>query len=65
MSKGKSKGKGKGSEKPHNDRECYMCGKKNDFARDSRSRANHDKMVNEVEVENVNAETGKDFCVHG
>ena len=31
------------------------------FARDCWSRANHDKMVNEVEAENVNAETGKEF----
>ena len=38
-----------------------MCGKKGHFARDCGSRANHDKMVNEVEVENVNAETGKVF----
>ena len=35
--------------------------KKGHFARDSWSRANHDKMVNEVEVENVNAEPGKEF----
>ena len=60
-SKSKSKGEGKGSEKPHNDRECYMCGKKNHFARDCWSRANHDKMVDEVEAENVNAETSKEF----
>ena len=25
------------------------------------SRANHDKMVNEIEVENVNAEPGKEY----
>ena len=34
---------------------------KGHFARDCWSRANHDKMVNEVEVENVNAEPGKEF----
>ena len=44
-----------------NDNECYVCGKKEHFARDCWSRANHDKMVNEVEVENVNAEPGKEY----
>ena len=37
-----------------------MCGKKGHFARDCWSRANHDKTVNEVEVENVNAEPGQE-----
>ena len=55
-SKGKSKGKskdrnqGKGKGKPSNDKGCYVCGKKGHLARDCWSRANHDKMVNEVEV---------------
>ena len=57
----KSKGKGRGSGKPDNDKECYVCGKKSHFARYCCSRANHDKMVNEVEVENVNAEPGKEY----
>ena len=38
-----------------------MCGKKGHFARDCWSRANHDEMVNEVEVENANAESGKEY----
>ena len=61
--KGKSKNnsKGKGSGKPDNDKEYYVCGKKGHFARDCWSRANHDKMVNEVEVENVNPEPGKEY----
>ena len=61
--KGKSKSisKGKGSGKPDDDKEVLRVRKKRHFARDSWSRANHDKMVNEVEVENVNAEPGKEF----
>ena len=35
--------------------------KKCHFARDCWSRANHDEMVNEVEVENANAESGKEY----
>ena len=68
-SKSKSKGKsksnseGKGKGKPDNDTECHVCGKKGHFARDCWSRANHDKMVNEVEVENVNAAPGKNSCL--
>ena len=54
--KGKINSKGKGKGKPSNDKECYVCGKKGHLARDCWSRANHDKMVNEVEVEDPNAE---------
>ena len=68
-SKGKSKGKskinskGKGKGKPSNDKECYVCGKRSHLARDCWSRANHDKMVNEVEVEDPNAEPDE-VCVY-
>ena len=59
--KGKNNSKGTGNGQLDNDKECYVCGKKGDFARDRWSRSNHDKMVNEVEVENVNAEPGKEY----
>ena len=59
--KSKSNSKGKGNGKPDNDRECYMCGKRGHLARDCWSRANHDKMVNEVEVEDPNAEPDKEY----
>ena len=38
-----------------------MCAEKGHLARDCWSRANHDKMVNEVEVENPNAEPDKEY----
>ena len=41
--KRKSKGKGKGNEKPDNERECYVCGKKGHLTRYCWPRANHDK----------------------
>ena len=59
--KSKSNSKGKGSGKPDNDKECYVCRKRGHFARDWWSRANHDKMVNEVEVENPNVEPGREY----
>ena len=61
--KGKSKinSKGKGKGKPSNDKECHVCGKRGHLARDCWSRANHDKMVNEMEVENSNAEPDKEY----
>ena len=58
--KSKSNSKGKGKGKPDNDRECYVCGKRGHLARDCWSRANHDKMVNEVEVKDPNAEPDKE-----
>ena len=39
----------------------YVCGKRGHLARDCWSRANHDKMVNEVEVEDPNAEPDKEY----
>ena len=54
-----SKGKGKGI--PSNDKECYVCGKRGHLARDCWSPANHDKMVNEVGVEDPNAEPDKEY----
>ena len=48
-------------EKPDNEKECYVSGKVCHFAQDCWSRANHDKMVNEVEVEDPNAEPGKEY----
>ena len=59
--KSKSNSKGKGDGKPDNDKECYVYGKRSHLARGRWSPANHDKMVNEVEVENVNAESGKEY----
>ena len=59
--KSKNNSKSKGNGKHDNDKECFVCGKKGHFARDCWSRANHDKMVNEVDVENVNAEHGKEY----
>ena len=59
--KGKINSRGKGKGKPSNDKECYVCGKKGHLARDCWSRANHDKMVNEVEVEDPNAEPDEEY----
>ena len=59
--KSKSNSKGKGNGKPDNDRECYVCGKRGHLARDRWSRTSHDKVVNEVEVEDPNAEPDKEY----
>ena len=62
--KSKSNSKGKGSGKPDNDKERMPRVRKGvwgHFARDRWSRANHDKIVNEVEVEDQNAEPGKEY----
>ena len=59
--KGKINSKGKGKGKPSNDKECYVCGKRDHLARDCWSRANHDKMVNEVEGEHPNAQPDEEY----
>ena len=59
--KGKSKSKSKGKRKPSTDKECYVCWKRGHLARDCWSRANHDKMVNEVEVEDPNAQPDEEY----
>ena len=69
--KGKSKGKGKDSckgkskgtgTKPDNqNKECHVCGKKGHFARDSWSRANQDRTVNEVDGAKADSDAGKWF----
>ena len=59
--KGKGKINNKGKGKPSNDKECYVCGKRGHLARDCWSRANHDKMVNEVEVEDPNAQPDEEY----
>ena len=41
-----------------------MSGKRGHFARGCWSRANRDNMVNEVEVEDPNAEPGKGVGLH-
>ena len=58
---GKINSKGKGKGKPSNDKECYVCGKSGHLARDCWSRANHDKMVKEVEVEDPNAKPDEEY----
>ena len=41
--------------------ECYLCGKRATSHETVGSRANHNKMVNKIEVEKFNAETGKEL----
>ena len=60
-SKSKINSKGKGKGKPSNDEECYVCEKRCHLERDCWSRANHDKMVNDVEVEDPNAEPDEEY----
>ena len=58
--KARSTAKAKAKKKPSNDKDCYVCGKRGHLARDCWSRTNHDKMVNEVEVEDPNEEPDKE-----
>ena len=60
-SKGTSKNQSKGAKPDKQDKECYVCGKKEHFARDCWSRANLDKIVNEVEGAKVESDAGKEF----
>ena len=60
-SKSKSKSKSKGAKPGKQDKECYVCGKKGHFARDRWSRANQDRIVNEVEDAKVDSDAGTEF----
>ena len=59
--KSKSKSKSKGAKPGKQDKECYVCGKKGHFARDRWSRANQDRIVNEVEDAKVDSDAGTEF----
>ena len=60
-SKGKSKDRNQGKGRSKNNSKGRGSGKPGHFARDCWSRANHGKTVNEVEVEDANAEPGKEY----
>ena len=58
---GKSKGKGKGTKPDIHDKECSVCGNKEQFARDCWFRANQDRTVGVVEGAEVESDAGKEF----
>ena len=59
----RSRGRGRGNEAKSDkqDKECYVGGKKGHFARDSWSRINQDKTVNEVEGAKADADATKEL----
>ena len=58
--KGRGKSNGKGAKSDQQDKECYVCGKRN-FARGCWSRAHQERTVNEMESSNVYSDVAKEF----
>ena len=59
--KARSTAKAKAKENLATTKNATCAGKRSHLARDCWSRANHDKMVNEVEVEDRNAEPDEEY----